>query len=60
MSPTNARLANRQVGVVAGTAVVFQTLTEHGDCHPYSVHASLPMVAGGSSAAPDKVVYQKW
>lgn len=47
-----------EMPVVAGTAVVFQSLTEHGDCQPYSVHASLPVVPG--SSAVDKVVYQKW
>jgi len=44
------------VPAVAGRAVVFQDLSEHGDCHPYSAHESLPMRAGSS----EKVVYQKW
>lgn len=50
-----------QVGAVAGTAVIFQSLTQHGDCHPYGVHASLPMTAPiGADAVVDKIVYQKW
>ena len=44
------------VPAVAGRAVVFQDLSEHGDCHPYSAHESLPMRDGSS----EKVVYQKW
>jgi hypothetical protein len=48
-----------QVGPVKGTAVIFQSLTQHGDCHPYSVHASLPMATSADSQA-DKLVYQKW
>ena len=50
-----------QVGAVSGTAVIFQSLSQHGDCHPLSVHASLPMKTTTDVAmAVDKVVYQKW
>ena len=50
-----------QTAAVAGTAVIFQSLSQHGDCHPYSVHASLPMKTPiGTDVAVDKFVYQKW
>ena len=50
-----------QVGAVTGKAVIFQSLSQHGDCHPLSVHASLPMKTTTDGAMPvDKIVYQKW